>query len=113
MLPHSNIFLCVFHIETNVTICAPHEVRMNDICCLGLSTQGTLPINNITNRWLDVRLSICSVTINGQAQDPDKSHPFITKEKAIIDPGNTEEVKVRCIIIVTFQQLQLLLAAYS
>ena len=78
---------------------------MDEICCLGLSTQGSLPITNTTNRWIDVRLQVVAVTVNGEKQNPERVYPFITKEKAIIDPGNTEEVKVSVVVTVSFSQL--------
>ena len=72
----------------------PPELRMCEVCCVGLSTVGLLPLHNPTPRWLHAHLTISTLTVDGQDVDPQRHLPFVMKEKVVIEPSSTENIKV-------------------
>lgn len=79
---------------THVTVEAPLELRIPEVCCVGLSVQAMLPLKNPTDRWLHVHLKVLTLEVDRSPHDPEKVIPFVMKEKVIIEPKTTEVVKV-------------------
>ena len=50
---------------------------------------------NPSSRWLNVRIKVVSVILNGRVQDPTRMLPFVVKEKCTIEPKGAESVRVR------------------
>jgi len=82
-------------ISTNVSVIAPTELRIDSVCCVGLSSHGTLLLHNPTSHWICVQLAVKQINIDGQPADHHIS-PFVVRPKATIDPNSTESVKVQC-----------------
>ena len=72
-------------------------MRFPEVCCVGLSTQGTIPVRNTTQRWLHAYLQVAALSVDGQDVDPLRQLPFVMREKVIVEPGTCEDVKVRII----------------
>jgi len=77
----------------NVSVIAPTELRIDAVCCVGLSTHGTLLLHNPTSHWIRVQLAVTQINIDGRPADHHVS-PFVIRPKVVIDPNSTESVKV-------------------
>jgi len=77
----------------NMSVVAPTELRIDSVCCVGLSSHGTLLLLNPSMHWMCVHLSVAQININGQPADHNIS-PFVVRSKVTIDPNTTESVKV-------------------
>ena len=64
---------------------------------MGLSVQATLPLHNPSDRWVHVHLQTVTVEVDNDRYDPNRFIPFVMKERVIIEPRTTENVKVRAI----------------
>jgi len=80
-------------VSTNMSVIAPTELRIDSVCCVGLSSHGTLLLHNPTTHWMRVKLAVAQININGQPADHYVS-PFVVRPKVTIDPNATESVKV-------------------
>ena len=76
-----------------MSVIAPTELRIDSVCCVGLSSHGTLLLHNPTTHWMRVKLAVTQININGQPADHYVS-PFVVRPKVTIDPNATESVKV-------------------
>jgi len=76
-----------------MSVIAPTELRIDSVCCVGLSSHGTLLLHNPTTHWMRVKLAVAQININGQPADHYVS-PFVVRPKVTIDPNSTESVKV-------------------
>ncbi|KAL8182343.1 UNVERIFIED_CONTAM: hypothetical protein K2H54_053539, partial [Gekko kuhli] len=72
----------------------PEEIKFCDACCVGLTSQTVLNILNPTERWLQVRIDLRSVTLNGEKMEPLKHGCLLFKNKTIIGPCTSEEIKI-------------------
>nr|XP_032647898.1 centrosomal protein of 192 kDa-like isoform X1 [Chelonoidis abingdonii] len=72
----------------------PEELKFPSACCVGIASQTALGIFNPTERWLQVSIGIFSVSINGEKMDPLKCQCLVFKNKTIIGPHSTEELKI-------------------
>ncbi|XP_015276423.1 PREDICTED: centrosomal protein of 192 kDa-like [Gekko japonicus] len=72
----------------------PEEIKFCDACCVGLTSQTVLSILNPTERWLQVCIDLRSVTLNGEKMEPLKHGCLLFKNKTIIGPCTTEEIKI-------------------
>jgi len=79
--------------STHMSAIAPTELRIDSVCCVGLSSHGTLLLHNPTIHWMRVKLSVAQISIDGQPADQCIS-PFVVRPKVTIDPNSTESVKV-------------------
>jgi len=79
--------------HTDMSVIAPTELRIDSVCCVGLSSHGTLSLHNPSVHWMQVQLTVTQISINGQPSDHHVS-PFSLKPKVTIDPNSTESVKV-------------------
>ena len=61
---------------------------------MGLSVQATLPLHNPSDRWVHVHLQTVTVEVDNDRYDPNRFIPFVMKERVIIEPRTTENVKV-------------------
>ncbi|XP_065609671.1 centrosomal protein of 192 kDa [Cyrtonyx montezumae] len=72
----------------------PEELKFPNACCVGIASQTALSIFNPTERWLQVSVGILSVSVNGEKVDPAKYQCLVFKNKAIIGPHSTEDLKI-------------------
>ena len=86
--------LCVSVSETPLCVEAPSELRIPEVCCVGLSTQAVLPLHNPSARWLHVDLEVVKIQVGNVKHDPTSIIPFVLKEKVIVEPHTTESIKV-------------------
>lgn len=92
------LILNVVGVPQVLSVEAPSELRIPEVCCVGLSTQAILPLHNPSHRWLHVDLNIIHINVGGLQHDPDTIIPFVLKEKVIVEPHITENIKVSKVI---------------
>ncbi|XP_078688586.1 uncharacterized protein LOC144920334 isoform X3 [Branchiostoma floridae x Branchiostoma belcheri] len=81
--------------DVSYRVIAPAEVRFPGVCCVGIGIQALLPLHNPTSRWLQCALHVLSINANGEQQMmPGAENIFHLKQKTIIGPHTTEEIKV-------------------
>lgn len=76
------------------SLIVPLEVRVRDVCCVGLSTQDTLQVQNPSENWVKVTFEVTRVTVDGKPMNECFTCPFSLKNKTLIEPKNSEEIKV-------------------
>ncbi|XP_030352670.1 centrosomal protein of 192 kDa isoform X2 [Strigops habroptila] len=72
----------------------PEELKFPNACCVGIASQTVLSIYNPTERWLQVGIGIFSVSVNGEKMDPVKYQCLVFKNKTIVGPYSTNDVKI-------------------
>ncbi|XP_033034312.1 centrosomal protein of 192 kDa isoform X5 [Trachypithecus francoisi] len=72
----------------------PEELKLPHACCVGIASQTLLSVLNPTDRWLQVSIGVLSVSVNGEKVDLSTYRCLVFKNKAIIRPHTTEEIKV-------------------
>ncbi|PKU40456.1 hypothetical protein llap_9246 [Limosa lapponica baueri] len=72
----------------------PEELKFPNACCVGIASQTVLSIFNPTERWLQVSIGILSVSVNGEKMDPVKYQCLVFKNKAIVGPYSTNDLKI-------------------
>ncbi|KAM9024220.1 centrosomal protein of 192 kDa isoform 1-T2 [Ara ararauna] len=72
----------------------PEELKFPNACCVGIASQTVLSIYNPTEWWLQVSIGILSVSVNGEKMDPVKYQCLVFKNKTIVRPYSTDDVKV-------------------
>ncbi|XP_024900661.1 centrosomal protein of 192 kDa isoform X11 [Pteropus alecto] len=72
----------------------PEELKFPHACCVGIASQTHLSVLNPTARWLQVSIRVLSVSINGEKVDLSAYPCLVFKNKVIIRPHATEEIKV-------------------
>ncbi|KAM9387425.1 centrosomal protein of 192 kDa [Phaethornis superciliosus] len=72
----------------------PEELKIPNACCVGIASQAVLNIFNPTGRWLQVSIGIFSVSINGVKMDPMKYQCLVFKNKTIVGPYSTNDLKI-------------------
>ncbi|XP_014793902.1 PREDICTED: centrosomal protein of 192 kDa [Calidris pugnax] len=72
----------------------PEELKFPNACCVGIASQTVLSIFNPTERWLHVSIGILSVSVNGEKMDPVKYQCLVFKNKAIVGPYSTNDLKI-------------------
>ncbi|KFO83616.1 Centrosomal protein of 192 kDa, partial [Buceros rhinoceros silvestris] len=72
----------------------PEELKFPNACCVGIASQAVLSIFNPTERWLQVSIGILSVSVNGEKKDPVKYQCLVFKNKTIVGPYSTSDVKI-------------------
>ncbi|XP_054393590.2 centrosomal protein of 192 kDa isoform X7 [Pongo abelii] len=72
----------------------PEELKLPHACCVGIASQTLLSVLNPTDRWLQVSIGVLSISVNGEKVDLSTYHCLVFKNKAIIRPHATEEIKV-------------------
>ncbi|KAI8491129.1 hypothetical protein Bbelb_311700 [Branchiostoma belcheri] len=89
--------------DVSYRVIAPAEVRFPGVCCVGIGIQALLPLHNPTSRWLQCALHVLSINANGEQQMlPGAENIFHLKQKTIIGPHTTEEIKVQvssCLVL--------------
>uniref|UniRef100_A0A8D2JLW5 Centrosomal protein 192 n=1 Tax=Sciurus vulgaris TaxID=55149 RepID=A0A8D2JLW5_SCIVU len=76
------------------TVRVPEELKFPHACCVGLASQTHLSVLNPTGRWLQVSIRVLSISLNGEKVDLSTYPCLVFKNKAIIRPHATEEIKV-------------------
>ncbi|XP_042318653.1 centrosomal protein of 192 kDa isoform X2 [Sceloporus undulatus] len=72
----------------------PAEVKFPTACCVGLTSHTVLSILNPSERWLQVSISLLSIMLNGEKVEPQKHKCLLFKNKTVIGPCTTEELKM-------------------
>ncbi|XP_039319740.2 centrosomal protein of 192 kDa isoform X6 [Saimiri boliviensis] len=72
----------------------PEELKLPHACCVGIASQTLLSVLNPTDRWLQVSIGVLSVCVNGEKVDLSTHRCLVFKNKVIIRPHATEEIKV-------------------
>ncbi|XP_060056607.1 centrosomal protein of 192 kDa isoform X3 [Erinaceus europaeus] len=72
----------------------PEELKFPHACCVGIASQTHLSVLNPTDRWLQVSVGVLSITINGEKVDLSAYPCLVFKNKIIVRPHSTEEIKV-------------------
>ncbi|XP_009190583.2 centrosomal protein of 192 kDa isoform X3 [Papio anubis] len=72
----------------------PEELKLPHACCVGIASQTLLSVLNPTDRWLQVSIGVLSISVNGEKVDLSTYRCLVFKNKAIIRPHTTEEIKV-------------------
>ncbi|XP_038602144.1 LOW QUALITY PROTEIN: centrosomal protein of 192 kDa [Tachyglossus aculeatus] len=72
----------------------PEELKFPHACCVGIASQTSLSVFNPTDRWLQVSIGVLSVTVNGEKVDLSTYHCLVFKNKAIVGPHTTEDIKI-------------------
>ncbi|XP_073446144.1 centrosomal protein of 192 kDa isoform X2 [Dendrobates tinctorius] len=74
-------------------VLAPEEVMFPNTCCVGIASQASLNIFNPNERWMQVNIGIISIAVNGEKIDIGAHQCLIFKNKTIIGPRASEDVK--------------------
>ncbi|KAH0617835.1 hypothetical protein JD844_016465 [Phrynosoma platyrhinos] len=72
----------------------PAEVKFPTACCVGLTSHTVLSILNPSERWLQVSISLLNIMLNGEKMEPQKHKCLLFKNKTVIGPCTTEELKM-------------------
>ncbi|KAM6281298.1 centrosomal protein of 192 kDa [Porphyrio hochstetteri] len=72
----------------------PEELKFPNACCVGIASQTVLSMFNPTERWLQVSIGILSVSVNGEKMDPVKYQCLVFKNRTIVGPYSTNDVKI-------------------
>ncbi|XP_054443294.1 centrosomal protein of 192 kDa [Pteronotus mesoamericanus] len=72
----------------------PEELKFPHACCVGIASQTHLSVLNPTARWLQVSIGVLSVSVNGEKVDLSAYPCLVFKNKVIVRPHATEEIKV-------------------
>ncbi|XP_036100844.1 centrosomal protein of 192 kDa isoform X7 [Molossus molossus] len=80
--------------DINRNVRVPEELKFPHACCVGIASQTQLSVLNPTTRWLQVSIGVLSVSVNGEKVDLSAYPVLVFKNKVIIRPHATEEIKV-------------------
>ncbi|KAF3821898.1 hypothetical protein GH733_009455 [Mirounga leonina] len=72
----------------------PEELKFPHACCVGIASQTFLSVLNPTDRWLQVSIGVLTVSVNGEKVDLSVYPCLVFKNKVIVRPHATEEIKV-------------------
>ncbi|XP_037661527.1 centrosomal protein of 192 kDa isoform X2 [Choloepus didactylus] len=72
----------------------PEELKFPHACCVGIASQTHLPLLNPTDHWLQVSVGVLSVSVDGEKVDLSTYPCLVFKNKVIVRPHTTEEIKV-------------------
>ncbi|XP_011227755.1 centrosomal protein of 192 kDa isoform X2 [Ailuropoda melanoleuca] len=72
----------------------PEELKFPHACCVGIASQTFLSVLNPTDRWLQVSIGVLTINVNGEKVDLSAYPCLVFKNKVIIRPHATEEIKV-------------------
>ncbi|CAK6447819.1 unnamed protein product [Pipistrellus nathusii] len=72
----------------------PEEVRFPHACCVGIASQTHISVLNPTTHWLQVSIGVLSVSVDGEKVDLLAYPCLVFKNKVIVRPHATEEIKV-------------------
>ncbi|KAF6302751.1 centrosomal protein 192 [Rhinolophus ferrumequinum] len=77
-----------------VNVRVPEELKFPHACCVGIASQTHLSVLNPSVCWLQVSIGVLSVSVNGEKVDLSAYPCLVFKNKVIIRPHATEEIKV-------------------
>lgn len=72
----------------------PEELRFPHACCVGIASQTLLSVLNPTDCWLQVSIKVLSICVNGEKVDLSTQTCLVFKNKVVIRPHATEEIKI-------------------
>ncbi|XP_047647424.1 centrosomal protein of 192 kDa [Phacochoerus africanus] len=76
------------------TVSVPEELKFPHACCVGIASQTYLSVLNPTDRWLQVSVGVLSISVNGEKVDLSAYPCLVFKNKVIVRPHATEDIKV-------------------
>ncbi|XP_043543637.1 centrosomal protein of 192 kDa isoform X1 [Chiloscyllium plagiosum] len=82
------------HLKDIGQVLIPEELKFPNSCCVGIASQTSLSMFNPTERWMQVSIGIVSVLVNGEKMDAFAHQCWIFKNKTIIGPHVTEDLKL-------------------
>ncbi|XP_044282345.1 centrosomal protein of 192 kDa isoform X2 [Varanus komodoensis] len=77
-----------------VHVKVPEEVKFPGACCVGLTSHTVLSIFNPSERWLQVSIHLLGIMLDGLKMDISKHRCLLFKNKTVIGPCATEELKI-------------------
>nr|XP_060628711.1 centrosomal protein of 192 kDa [Anolis sagrei ordinatus] len=77
-----------------VRVKVPAEVKFPYSCCVGLTSHTVLSILNPSERWLQVSINLLSIMFNGEKMDPQNNRCLLFKNKTVIGPCTSEDLKM-------------------
>ncbi|XP_041963410.1 centrosomal protein of 192 kDa isoform X1 [Alosa sapidissima] len=80
--------------DLEASVVVPDELKFPSPCCVGIASQIPLSIFNPTDRWLQVSISISSLSIDGEQVDLIPYQWIVVKNKTVVCPKSTEEQTV-------------------
>ncbi|XP_066480532.1 centrosomal protein of 192 kDa [Tiliqua scincoides] len=86
--PEESMSLGFVHVKV------PEELKFPNACCVGLTSHTVLSIRNPSERWLQVIIGLVSVMLNGEKMDSLKHRCLLFKNKTVIGPCATEDLKI-------------------
>ncbi|XP_006876648.1 PREDICTED: centrosomal protein of 192 kDa-like [Chrysochloris asiatica] len=72
----------------------PEELKFPHACCVGIVSQTHLSVLNPADHWVQVSIRVLSVSVNGEKVDLSMYPCLVFKNKVIVRPHATEEIKV-------------------
>ncbi|XP_054020395.1 centrosomal protein of 192 kDa [Dryobates pubescens] len=72
----------------------PEELKFPNACCVGIASEAVLTISNSTKQWSQVIIGILSVSVNGEKMNPVKHQCLAFKNKTMVAPYSTGDVKI-------------------
>ncbi|KAM6148391.1 centrosomal protein of 192 kDa [Erethizon dorsatum] len=72
----------------------PEELKFPHACCVGIASQTCLGVLNPTDRWLQVSVTVLSISVNGEKVDLSTYPCLVFKNKVIVRPHAAEEITV-------------------
>ncbi|XP_070320635.1 centrosomal protein of 192 kDa isoform X5 [Odocoileus virginianus] len=75
-------------------VSVPEELKFPHACCVGIASQTYLSVLNPADRWLQVSIGVLSVSVDGEKVDFSAYPCLVFKNRVIIRPHATEEIKV-------------------
>ncbi|XP_062987365.1 centrosomal protein of 192 kDa [Elgaria multicarinata webbii] len=72
----------------------PEEVKFPNACCVGFTAHAVLSILNPSERWLQVSINLLSIMLDGVKMEIPKHRCLLFKNKTVIGPCTTEELKM-------------------
>ncbi|XP_043744826.1 centrosomal protein of 192 kDa isoform X5 [Cervus elaphus] len=75
-------------------VSVPEELKFPHACCVGIASQTYLSVLNPADHWLQVSIGVLSVSVDGEKVDFSAYPCLVFKNRVIIRPHATEEIKV-------------------
>ncbi|XP_018412330.1 PREDICTED: centrosomal protein of 192 kDa [Nanorana parkeri] len=75
-------------------VLVPEEVTFPSACCVGIASQTSLNIFNPNERWMQVNIGVLCIAINGEKIDIGAHQCLVFKNKTIIGPRASEDIKI-------------------
>uniref|UniRef100_A0A8D2LUA2 Centrosomal protein 192 n=1 Tax=Varanus komodoensis TaxID=61221 RepID=A0A8D2LUA2_VARKO len=84
----------IYEENDSIHVKVPEEVKFPGACCVGLTSHTVLSIFNPSERWLQVSIHLLGIMLDGLKMDISKHRCLLFKNKTVIGPCATEELKI-------------------